>query len=175
MSDDTDLFSATRLGQLFGLPAANVRNRLENAPVAKTRGNSKLYRMADAAPYLVEPAEDIEAVIKAMRPDDLPVRLHDSFWGGQLKRQKYMEQAGDLWRTEDVERAFGEVFMLFRETVALWAETVERQAGVTDEQRKILVDLSDDLMRQFHEKIEEMINKTPNSWGVEQADEGKEE
>jgi len=164
--------SITELAHLFDMPAAAVRSRLSSAPTSGKRGNANLYRVADAAPYLVPPSEDLEAVIKGMRPDDLPVRLHDSFWGSMLKRQRYREEANDLWRTEDVESAFGKVFMVFREHVSLWAETVERQAGVTDQQREILVNMADDLMKMLHEELMNMEEITPDS-GVRDEQEDK--
>jgi hypothetical protein len=163
MSED-DLYPATILSEIFDMPVETVRNRLRGVPADGKRQNIKLYKLKTAAKRLVQPDdEDIERVLKSIRPTDLPPRLIDTFWAAKLKKQAYEENAKALWKSEDVEEAFGKIFIAFRNAVTLWAENVEREVGVTDGQREVLLKLSDDLMKIIHEQIMEMKEETDNA------------
>lgn len=172
-SKDTYIYSLTELSDMFGIPRANVVRRLAGVKPFDHGGKVKKYRIADAAPRLVKPVNnDIEHVIMGMRPVDLPPRLQDAFWGGMLKRQQYEQNARNLWRTEDIIHAFGKIFMLFRNQVLLWVDTIERNARVTDEQREVLNNLVDGLMRSMRDEIQNLDIVTKSS--IEDLDLGEE-
>jgi hypothetical protein len=88
-----------------------------------------------------------------LRPNDLPPILNDSYWAAMLKRQKWQENAGDLWRTEDVVAVFGDVAFMFKTTAQLWVEDLDRHHGLSPEMRATITQQVDNLLEQVHEKM----------------------
>lgn len=145
--------SANWLAQVFGHDKNTIAKKLAaaNVEVVGRRLGGPLYRIPDAAAYLVKPKVDLTTYIKSLRPNDLPPMLNDAYWAAMLKRQKWEENAGDLWRTEDVLAVFGDLAIMFKTTVNLWVEEVERIDGITQEQRATLTKQSDKLLEQVYE------------------------
>lgn len=145
--------SASWLAQVFGHDKNTIGKKLAaaNIEVVGRRGGGPLYRIPDAAAYLVKPKVDLITYIKSLRPNDLPPMLNDAYWAAMLKRQKWEENAGDLWRTGDVLAVFGDLAIMFKTTVNLWTEEVERIDGITQEQRLTLTKQSDKLLEQVYE------------------------
>ena len=144
------------LSQVFGLASETVRRRLADCPPHSVHGKSNRYLVKDAAPYLVEPNLDIEKYLKGMRASDLPALLQKEIWDAKLKRQKWEALAGDLWHTQDVMEVFSEVFSIIKSTIQLWPDTVERTAGLTDDQRELMVSMGDSLQDEIYRKLQEM-------------------
>lgn len=153
MADVYGGVSASWLAQVFGHDKNTIAKKLATAgiEVVGRRGGGPLYRIPDAAAYLVKPKVDLITYIKSLRPNDLPPMLNDAYWAAMLKRQKWEENAGDLWRTSDVLAVFGDLAIMFKTTVNLWVEEVERIDGITQEQRGTLTKQSDKLLEQVYE------------------------
>lgn len=115
------------LSRVFGHSERSVKNRLIGiVPKGYTKRGAPLYVIAEAAPHLVEAKFDVEAVIKKMRPQDMPPMLQAVFWDGQNKKLTWAEKAGHLWHTDDVLSVLTEMFKTMRSTMQLWVETVEK-------------------------------------------------
>lgn len=154
--------STTWLANVFGMDKNTVAKKLAQGgcPVAgRGRQGAPLYKLPDAAPYLVRPKVDLVAYIKTLRPNDLPPILNAAYWDAMLKRQKWEENAGDLWRTADVLEVFGDLAFNFKSTVNLWVEEVDRTQGLTPEQRVTITQLSDKLLEQVHQQMVEAPRK----------------
>lgn len=149
--------SASWLAQVFGHDKNTIAKKLATAgiEVVGRRNNGPLYRIPDAAAYLVKPKVDLVAYVKTLRPNDLPPMLNVAYWDAMLKRQKWEENAGDLWRTEDVLTVFGDLAFEIKTTVNLWVEEVDRREGLTNDQRKIITELSDTLLVRVHQQMVE--------------------
>ena len=163
------------LSQVFGMTPESVRMRLADCTPESVHGKSNRYRVKDAAPYLVEPKIDIEKYMKRMRPGDLPALLQKEIWDAKLKRQKWEAQAGDLWHTEDVIAVLSEVFATIKSTVQLWPDTVERTAGLGDEQRELLVTMGDNLQDEIYRKLQEMAKQKKTTSSIRDLDDGDDE
>lgn len=165
--------SATWLAQIFGADKNTVRKKLATAgiEIVGTRNGGSLYRIRDAAPYLVPPKVDLVSYIKGLRPNDLPPMLNDSYWSAMLKRQKWEENAKDLWRTEAVLEVLGDLNFSIRNTVNLWVEEVDRLKGLTSEQREIITTQADQLLQKIYTQLIELPAKqrTPASIAEEGA------
>lgn len=151
--------SANWLAQIFGSDVKTIKKKLSRAEgvrVGTGRNGTPLYNIATAAAYLVKPKIDLIAYVKGLRPNDLPPILNDSYWAAMLKRQKWQENAGDLWRTEDVIKVFGDVAMMIKTTAQLWVEDLDRLQGLTPEMRVAVTQQVDKLMEQVHEQMIEM-------------------
>ncbi len=159
--------SASWLAQVFGHDKNTIAKKLASAgcEVVGRRNGGPLYRIPDAAAYLVKPKVDLVAYIKTLRPNDLPPMLSDAYWGAMLKRQKFEENARDLWRTESVLKVFGDLAISFKTTANLWVEEVERIEGLTPEQRLLITQLTDRLLESVYQLMVEAPKNghTPSS------------
>lgn len=154
----------SQLAQLFRTDAKTLPRRLRRLKPVATRSGIKVYSIRDAAGYLVKPGYSIEEHLRQMHPNDLPVGLMKEFWAGQKSRQSFETQAGDLWPTSQVVEALAEAFKQARMTILLFPETVERESGITDPQRKVLRRLTDGLIDDLRESlVEHFKNYEPSS------------
>lgn len=151
--------SASWLAQVFGHDKNTIAKKLASAgcEVVGRRNGGPLYRIPDAAAYLVKPKVDLVAYIKTLRPNDLPPMLNDAYWSAMIKRQKWEENARDLWRSEDVLKVFGDLAISFKTTANLWVEEVERIEGLTPEQRLLITQLTDRLL----DNVYKLMVETP--------------
>lgn len=150
--------SANWLAQMFGADKNTIKKKLaaSGIEIIGRRNSGPLYRLADAAPYLVKPKVDLVSFIKGLRPNDLPPMLNEAYWSAMIKRQKWEENAKELWHTDKVLAVLGELNVLIRTRVTLWTEDVDRREGLTQAQRQIIIDLSDDLLKSVHQLLVDM-------------------
>lgn len=148
------------LAQTFRMDHQKVKRKLVNCPVKRrqTRGTMQVqhwYDLAEAASYLVDAKINPEDVISKMRREDLPPSISTAYWDAQLKRQKWEEQAGQLWRTETISSVIGSMFQTIKFEIQLWADTLERQTGLTEEQREVLNGMTDQLQQSMFNSLRE--------------------
>lgn len=165
--------SAAWLAQVFNADKNTIKKKLARGgcePVGRGRGNAPLYAIHEAAAYLVKPKIDLITYIKSLRPNDLPPMLNEAYWSAMLKRQKWEENAKDLWRTEDVARILGDVAFLYKTTSQLWVEELDRHHGLTAEMRETLIQLVDTLLERIHEELTSLSQRQSTASSV--AEEG---
>jgi hypothetical protein len=159
--------SAHWLAQMFGADKNTIKKKLASSgiEIVGRRNGGPLYRLKDAAAYLVTPKVDLVSYVKSLRPNDLPPMLNDAYWGAMLKRQKWEENAGDLWRTQDVLEVLGDLNLAFRSTVNLWVEEVDRINGLTPGQRLTISQNADKLLDLTYKMLVDLPSKrkTPNT------------
>lgn len=146
------------LSQVFRMDPHTVKKRLADCPPTFRRKSGYLYDIRQASAYLVKPVFDVVKYLNNMKPSELPPQLQREFWDSQLKRQLWEERAGDLWRTSKVLEVFSDTFLLMKSTMQLWAEDVEREVGLSIEQRAVLVRLTDELQNEIQQKLLLMRN-----------------
>lgn len=147
--------SISELGAIFCKDKRTVAEKIRNVQPSMMRDGFPIYPLAEAAKYLVDPAVDIEAYIKQLRPQDLPPLLLKEFWAGQLAQQKYELNAGKLWPTVDVMMVLASVFKNLKTGILLFADTIEAKTDLTDKQRTLLNELSDGLLVELHRTLVE--------------------
>ena len=150
--------SVAWLSQVFGMEQNAVKAKLRHCrPKTMRRRGEKmmtvLYDIKDAAPYLVTPAFSTAEYLRAVKRGDLPPALQQTIWDALLKRQKWEENAGQLWRTEKVREVLGGTFQTIKFTIQLWVETIERQTGMTAEQREIIIKQADGLQAEIYDAL----------------------
>lgn len=148
------------LAAVFKMDHSKVKRLLVNCPVKEyrkrgTKQTQNLYDLDVAAAYLVEPKISVEDVLAQIKREDLPPAINTAFWDAQLKRQKWEENAGQLWRTETIRSTIGGMFQTIKFTIQLWADTIERQTGLTEEQREILNGMTDNLQADMFTTLRE--------------------
>lgn len=153
--------SSNWLATMFGHDKNTIKKKLAkaNIEIVGRRNGGPLYRLADAAPYLVKPQVDLVEYIKGLRPNDLPPMLNDAYWSAMLKRQKWEENAKDLWRSEDVLEVLGDLNFQVRNTVNLWVEEVDRVDALSQKQRDVITKRADDLLSLFYKTLVELPAK----------------
>lgn len=149
----TEGVTAFWLSKAFGLDLQTTRKLLSDCPPMKSATRGHKYAIKDAAAYLVKPKADVNEVIKRMKPHELPAELRAAIWDARLKEQKWRAQAKDYWRTEDVLRVLGRVFQLLKSSHQLTPETIDRQVGLSIEQREKMVALLDALQNDFYQEL----------------------
>ncbi len=154
--------SKTWFAREFECAVPTVSKRIEQAgvkPVGHVH-NKPVYRVLDVAPLLLPPVVQVIThqgddgeTTELIDPDRLPPDLLDKYWAAQIKKLKYTTLVGDLWSTEDVITVFGEAAKKFRDGVRLFVDAVEREKGLTPGQRKVLAQLSDDLLNSVRQTL----------------------
>lgn len=155
------------LSQVFGMDPKTVKAKLADCPPLHRRKAGYVYHLPTACRYLIPPAISADQYIKTMKPSDLPTAFQQSFWDAALKRQKWEENAGQLWRTDRVREVLGQTFQTIKFTVQLWADTLERQTGLSLEQRELLTQLVDGLQEEIYKGLvaQAAERKTPPQRG----------
>lgn len=154
-NEQQELFSGlsvTKLALGFRMTQESIRRKLAGVePIGYYKGAPR-YDVFEAAQVLVKPKIDAR-FLRSLRPKDLPAGLQKDFWNAQNARLKFEEEAGDLWRTERVRQAFGLVFKAIRQSLTLVPDTLERQMGLSNEQRDAVQAMMDKLMEDVHTEI----------------------
>lgn len=143
------------LATFFGMDKRHVALKLAGVKVVgKGKGHHPLYDFKESIMKLARPGpEQLAEYVKTMRPNDLPPMMQSEFWQGQLRRQKFMLEAGDLWKTTDVLDMLAEVFKTVRVTAMLFADSVARETDLTPRQRTIISELADAMLDELREKL----------------------
>lgn len=150
----TQAVSASTLGTIFGMSTETTREKIGHlSPVSEFNG-APLYRIRDAAPFLVTPAGiDIEQIVKTLKPAQLPNALQKDFWAAQNTRLKFMEDAKHLWSTLRVQSAVGEILKIVRQRITLLTDTLDRQTALTHEQREATQTMMDTLLEDLYHEV----------------------
>ena len=171
--------SLSQLSTLFNIDNREIARKLHGVSPCGERMGYPIYKIADAAPFLVPPNKrDISEAIKRMGPRDLPPSLTKEYWVAQKARAEFEEDQRDLWRTADVIEVLGEVFKTSRMSILLMRDQVERQVELTDKQRDIIQSLIDEVLEGMANSLVKKFkddNHRPGSQHWEDPDEANEE
>lgn len=126
----------TDLTIIFRMDKRTVAAKITDVEPCGNRAGHPLWQIRDVAPYLVRPAGDIEEHIKKMRHNDLPPLLSKEFWNGQRSKLRYLEETGQLWRTDKVIGVLSEVFKTIKMNLLLVPDALERKTTLTEQQRE---------------------------------------
>lgn len=146
------------LSQIFRMDPAAIKRRLVNCPILESRRRGAtqvqhLYDLATAAKFLVEPDTDVYALLAKLRREDLPPAISTAYWDALLKKQRFEENAADLWRTEKVWSVLASTFQTLKFTMQLWPENLERLTGLSEEQRELLLGMIDGMQQELYDAM----------------------
>ena len=167
--------TAQFLAGFLGMGVQTLRNRLQKCPTTQV-GRYHYYDPAEAMEFLVDPKVDIDLVLRTTKPEDLPVKFQKEYWTMRKARIEVEREASELWRTEDVQDALIEIFQAIKQTVQLWPDRLNREVGITAEQRDLLMSLSDEFQDEMQNRIEKSMQDFGRRSLIEdlEAVEGKE-
>lgn len=137
---------------LRGDPKVIARKLGGLVPCARRHGTN-VYAIKEAMERLVEPGYSIERYIMEMNHTDLPPLLGKEFWNSQIARTKFEEMNGDLFRTADVVRIVAELLTTYRYVAQTLPDTLEREAGLTREQKVVTRRVVDGALADGRDKV----------------------
>lgn len=164
-----------QLAMMFKSDPKVVARKVSGLVPVASRDGTVVYSIPEAAARLVKPSYDIERYIMEMNHLDLPPLLSKEFWNSQIARAKFEEMNADLWRTPEVVRAISELFNDTRMVLNLLPDTIEREAGLSREQKAVvrrtvdgaIVAGRDKLVKRFEKYAERLGVQYDNSGGSE--------
>lgn len=151
----------SQIATAFRIDIRTVQRKLHGVEPCGIRNGSKVWGIWKCAPYLVKPNMDVETYIKRMHHNELPKHLTKEFWAGQRARQDFMLKEGDLWPTTEVVKKVGELMKLMSMSLKLLADTVDRQAELTDKQRRIIMEVADNTAEDLVNSVSEHFSHEP--------------
>ena len=141
------------LAQIFHYDSRKVAKMLAGLEPCGERNGYPIYDLAEAASRLAIPSEkQIIEAIRRMPVNKLPVSLQKEFWDAQRSRQVFEENAKDLWRTEQVFDAIVEIYRVVKTSAMLFVDAVARETELSEKQRALIEQLTDDLLATIHDK-----------------------
>jgi hypothetical protein len=153
----------TQMCKMFEMERRDLRAKLEEYGVQPSGMHEgyPIYKLKDVMPLVVKPLYDIETYLRRMNAAELPKHLSKEFWAGQRSKQEFQLKAGELWPTEKVVERVGELFKLFKMSLLLATDTVERQVELTPKMRSILQSIHAATLYELHEKVKKNFGAEP--------------
>ena len=146
--------------QTLGMSLAVVKRKLGDLqPIRKVR-NGYVFSLPQAMERIFSGSAasetDIARYLANLTPEQLPPKLNKDYWAAKRIQQTWEREARETWRDEDVLEVFATAMMRIKDKTNLWAMVVEKELGLTEEQRKLLVKLSDHLLDETQRAMVEM-------------------
>ena len=150
----------TQIAQAFGVENMEMARRLATIEPAGERNGAPIYRLKDIAPVIWTPtAQQIDDRMKHLHHSLLPKLLSKEYWSGKRSKQEYQIRAAQLWPTSRVVESVGELFKLMRMNLTLMSDAVERQTELTERQRQIIKDQTDNALAELRRSIIEKFSQ----------------
>lgn len=144
-------YSLTQLAELFGLHRQTVKKRLQAIkPDGLIRGNPA-FTVKTAAPALVDSYQYDEA--EQRDPDKMDPGDAKDFWEAKLKEQKYLENDGELWRSEEVLEALSGVSKRIALALRGIPDILERRTGLDAKQMGLVEEVIRTSMKEMHDTL----------------------
>ena len=170
--------SINQIAAMFGMTNTEVARKLRTLAPSGERSGYPIYKVGEAASYLVRPRVNIEAYVRKMGVRDLPPALQKDLWAAMNGQLKFEEAQGDVWRTERVHRFVAEAFKTVRMTLLLAPDNAERDGRMSPEFYEWFRSFIDQTLTSLHENMVEAMKDMPSlEPGVVdyEADEGLED
>ncbi len=148
--------SVRQLSSMIRADPKVVMRKVQGLVPCGRRHGTAIYAIREAMQRLVEPGYAIERYIMEMNHTDLPPLLSKEFWNSQRARLAFEEANGDMFRTADVVRLIAEVLTTYRFVGQTLPDTLEREAGLTREQKAIVRRVLDGALADGRDK---MVNR----------------
>lgn len=148
------------LASMFRMTPKTVKARLAEAGLRPkgTRGGYEIYEIKEAAPLLVQPPADIVDRVLRMHPNDMPKMLAKEYWMSRNHMLTVKQREGDLFTTRSVIDLAGDAFKTLRLSLMLFSDAVEREVGLTEEQRAIIERLVESALNDMRERLVDAIS-----------------
>lgn len=149
--------SLLQLAKLFEIDGKFIKGKIQGLEPCGTRLGHPIFKVKDAAPYLIKPRFTEEEFVKKMTKYDLPATVTREYWQGKRAQQIYQKEAGELWPTEEVVNHISEIIKIITSNLRLVPNLIERKEQLTNSQKALIFSVIDDIMAQLHDKINEYL------------------
>jgi hypothetical protein len=150
----------SQLSILFRMDDRVLKEKMHGLQPCGKRGNASIYDVAEVAARCGKLTEEqVDAAMRRLNHKDLPKELTKEYWAGLKSRQEYMKNEGDLWPTNKVIAAVGDIFKLVKMSALLTSDAIERNVELSDRQREIVKSQMDGMLLELHRKIIETFKK----------------
>lgn len=141
------------LAAMFGMNQATVKAKIAGIRPCGQRNGYHIYNIREVAPYLVKFTESVVDQVLRMHISDMPKMLSKEYWMGRDKMLTVMQREGDLFTTRSVVELAGDAFKTLRLSLMLLTDAVEREVGLTPQQRDIITLLVGNCLNDMREKL----------------------
>lgn len=151
--------SISQLGKLFGMDNRTVQSKITGIEPCGRRAGHPIYAVKEAAPFLVETQLDINdieqviAYVRKLNHTNLPKMLTKEFWAAMTAKQRFEENAGDLWRTDKVSEVFADLVKAVRIPLVLATDTIANEIEVSERQRTLLTHIIDGILEELSDAV----------------------
>jgi hypothetical protein len=148
-------WSVARLADEFGIDRRTASKRLKEAgvpPLTKRAGHD-VYRLADAAPALVNPGATAFGAEGVVDPRDLPPMERRAYYQSENERLKVESTIGQLVPAAEVEADYAQLVKKVVQFFDTLPDVLERRAGLTPEQVVKVQDECDRVRQSMYEGI----------------------
>jgi hypothetical protein len=150
----------SQLSILFRMDDRVLKEKMHGLQPCGKRGNASIYDVAEVAARCGKLTEEqVDAAMRRLNHKDLPKELTKEYWAGLKSRHEYMKNEGDLWPTNKVIAAVGDIFKLVKMSALLTSDAIERNVELSDRQREIVKSQMDGMLLELHRKIIETFKK----------------
>ena len=146
-------FSLLWLARAFHTTRHRVSTALAGLTPKGKGGKANLYDLHDAAKLLVVGEVDWQEFAKRVDKKDLPPALQSEVWAAMRAEKKFRQEAGELWVTDAVFELLSECFGEIRSELRIYTEAVERESGLSREQRRLLTTLTDETLNNLRQRM----------------------
>lgn len=148
---------AQRLAEIFDIPVASVRKRLEKCKVlvwTQQAGHTMpLYDFKEAIRHFLPPNEDIGKWLESQNAASLPPHIIGQYWTAMTQRGNAMRKSRKLWHDNDVLEILGRTAIMIRDETRLWIENLPEKDQMTDAQYNALMKSVSELLENVHERL----------------------
>lgn len=125
--------SVNQIATMFGMTNTEVARKLRSLPPSGIRSGYPIYKVKDAAEYLLKPRVDVEEYIRKVGMKDLPPSLQKDLWAAMNGQLKFEEAQGNVWRVERIQETWAEWHKIVRMTLLLAPDDAERDGRLPPE------------------------------------------
>lgn len=153
--------SINQLAVMFGLNNTETAKRLKSLAPSGIRSGYPIYKVGEAAEYLVTPRVDLEAYIRKAGHNHLPASLQKDIWTARNGQLKFELAQGSVYRVEKIHETWAEWFKRVRMKVLLLPDELEREGRLPKEFYPYLRMKLDSFLRALKEDVVEAMRQMP--------------
>lgn len=150
----------TFLAKVFRMEQKTALKKLMKCPVLDYqdfRGKMQpRWDFVEAASYLIPPKVDLVQYLTSLNSNNIPPHINKTFWDAMNAKAKWMANARETWRDEDVLEVLGATAIMIREVSMLWIDELPDKVSITNENYIALRERVSDLLEQVKEKLQDL-------------------
>jgi hypothetical protein len=153
--------TVNQLSAMFNMTKTEVSKRIRTLPPSGIRSGYPIYKVHEAAPYLVQPKADVEEYVRKMGVRDLPPTLQKDLWAAMNGQLKFEQSQGMVWRVERIQEVWSEWHKRIRMTLLIAPDDAEREGRLPPEFYEWFREFIDRLLLGLHQEVTSVLSQMP--------------